>query len=92
MSGRKAKLLRLPEEMAAELDELVERGAQNDFIVEATRERLERLRLRNAMDSIRGALKEEDYPQFRTPADTSRWVRELRERGYEIPAVSGEEE
>ena len=38
-----------------------------------------RIRLSNALKEAKGAWSDEDYPEFKTQEDISRWIRELRE-------------
>ena len=38
-----------------------------------------RIRLSNALKEAKGAWSDEDYPEFKTQEDISRWVRSLRE-------------
>jgi len=80
MSNTRAKVIKFPEEVARELDRLVGPGKRTSFVVEATVEKLERLRLRRALERTAGILKEDEYPEFRSSEDTVRWVNELRGR------------
>ncbi len=48
-----------------------------------SREKLERVKLGEALAKTAGSLKSEDYPEFATSEDVAKWVRELRQRDFE---------
>jgi len=68
----------LPRELLLEIDKFVSPRRRSEFVAEAAREKLERLRLDNAIEKAAGAWKDEDYPEFRTKADVQRYVRRIR--------------
>lgn len=78
----KQKVINFPLEVIGELERLVQPGKRTEFIVEATREKLERVRLGEALAKTAGSLKSEDYPEFATSESTARWVSELRQRDF----------
>jgi len=82
MAQVKQKVIKFPLEVIGELERLVQPGKRSEFVVEATRERLERLKLGQALAKTAGSLKSEDYPEFATSEDVAKWVRELRERDF----------
>jgi len=78
----KQKVIKFPLEVIGELDRLVQPGKRTEFVVEATREKLERIKLGEALAKTAGSLKSEDYPEFATSEDVAKWVRELRQRDF----------
>ena len=46
------------------------------------REKLERVKLGEALVKTAGSLNSEDYPEFATSEDVAKWVRELRQRDF----------
>lgn len=82
MTKIKQKVIKFPLEVIGELDRLVQPGKRTEFVVEATREKLERVKLGEALAKTAGSLKPEDYPEFATSGDVAKWVRELRQRDF----------
>ena len=82
MTQVKQKVIKFPLEVIGELERLVQPGKRSEFVVEATRQRLERVKLGQALAKTAGILKSEDYPEFATSEDVAKWVRELRERDF----------
>lgn len=78
MSNRVRLNFSFPVEVVEELRELVPEGERSEVVVEGTRKELARRRLKKALDVGAGAWSEEEHPELRTPADTLRWLRELR--------------
>lgn len=78
----KQKVIKFPLEVIGELDRLVQPGKRTEFVVEATREKLERVKLGEALAKTAGSLKSEDYPEFATSEDVAKWVKELRQRDF----------
>lgn len=68
----------LPKKLLLEMDRFVSPRGRSQFVADATREKLERLRLAKAIENAAGTWKDEDYPEFRTKADVRRYVRRLR--------------
>lgn len=69
----------LPADLVDELSKTVGARKRSNFIVEATREKLKRLKLGDALKEAKGSWSDEDYPEFKTQEDISRWVSSLRE-------------
>ena len=82
MSQVKQKVIKFPLEVIGELERLVQPGKRSEFVIEATREKLERVKLGKALAKTAGGLKIEDYPEFATSEDVAKWIRELRERNF----------
>ncbi len=82
MTKVKQKVIKFPLEVIGELDRLVQPGKRTEFVVEATKEKLERVKLGEALAKTAGSLKSEDYPEFATSEDVAKWVRELRQRDF----------
>ena len=82
MGQVKQKMIKFPLEVIGDLERLVQTGKRSEFVVEATREKLGRVKLGEALSKTAGSLKLEDYPEFATSEDVAKWVRELRERNF----------
>jgi hypothetical protein len=48
-----------------------------------SREKLEMVKLGEALAKTAGSLKSEDYPEFAISEDVAKWVRESRQRNFE---------
>ncbi len=68
----------LPDDLVERVDQLVGKRRRSAFVTEAIRERLRREQLLRALKESAGILKEEDYPEWGTPAKVARWVRKIR--------------
>lgn len=73
----------IPEDLLREVDALVGNRKRSDFFVEAAREKIERMKLQKAAHELAGFLKDVDTPHWRTPEETSEWVRSLRRESDE---------
>jgi len=71
-----------PDELLRDIDRIAGERKRSAFVVEAAREKLEREKLRKTLKKAIGLWKKEEYPEFETPKDISRWVSELRERDF----------
>jgi hypothetical protein len=78
MKGVRMNII-VPIDLVDELSKTVGARKRSSFIVEATREKLNRVKLGNALKEAKGSWSDEDYPEFKTQEDISRWVRSLRE-------------
>jgi hypothetical protein len=74
--GNKRTHIVIPEELAGEIDETVGKRRRSNFLVEAARRELRRLRMLRALDLARGAWRDEDHPELRKGSE--QWVRQLR--------------
>jgi hypothetical protein len=68
----------VPDDLIAEVDELVGPRKRSEFFVEAVRERLRRARLQAAAKAAAGSLVGVETPGWETPEATSEWVRSVR--------------
>lgn len=66
-----------PSDLLDEIDQLVGKRKRSQFVVEAVRKEIKRLKLLKAIEEATGAWKDEDHPEL-TAKDTYGWVRELR--------------
>ena len=66
----------LPEDVIAELDQLVEKRHRSRFIAEAIRKELLLTRQKEALRLAAGSWKDKDHPELRGGA--AAWVRKLR--------------
>jgi hypothetical protein len=69
----------VPADLVDELSKTVGARKRSSFIVEATREKLKKVKLGNALKEAKGSWSDEDYPEFQTQEDISKWVSSLRE-------------
>jgi hypothetical protein len=76
--GAKRAHVVVPEDLLAEVDDLVGPRRRSEFFAEAAREKVARERLRLAAHELAGSLKDEEIPGWETPDATSAWVRALR--------------
>jgi hypothetical protein len=68
-----------PEDLLTAIDRLVGARKRTKFIVEATQEKLERLRFSAALERAAGAWKDENHPDLKTQGDINQYLREIRE-------------
>ena len=73
--NRRAHIV-IPEELAAEIDQIVGKRGRSQFLAEAARKELDRLRMLRALDSAAGAWKDADHPELQEGA--ARWVESMR--------------
>lgn len=84
MTARTEKLsITVPKELASQLRELVPPGEVSAFISEALSQYVRWQKQRQAIEKYAGIWKDEDYPEFKTPEDTQKWLRELRSHDEE---------
>jgi predicted transcriptional regulator len=69
----------LPEDLLERVDRVDGKRRRSRFVEEAVREKLAREELGAALEAGAGILDREDYPEWSTPEQTSRWVSALRE-------------
>ena len=68
----------IPEYILSEIDKFVGKRKRSEFITEAARKELKRLKLQQALEKAEGAWKDEDHPEI-SQMGTYKWVRDLRE-------------
>ncbi|MHB0886401.1 MAG: ribbon-helix-helix domain-containing protein [Bacillota bacterium] len=83
MTAKKLTALRLPERLLAEIDAFVGPGKRSEFIARAAERALLQLKQEKALKTYGGLWSEADHPEFATPGDTERWVRQVREGSEE---------
>jgi Arc/MetJ-type ribon-helix-helix transcriptional regulator len=66
----------IPEELATQIDALVGKRRRSQFLTEAAKRELQRLRQLKALESARGAWKDKAHPELARGA--VRWVKTLR--------------
>ena len=69
-----------PEGLAKDLRRLIGRGRRSQFVSEATRERLRRVKLGLALEGAAGAWGDKEHPDLKTSDDIEVWIREIRGR------------
>lgn len=78
----------LPDDLIAELDEIVGPRGRSEYIADALREKLLRERQRRAVRKYAGVLADEDIPEWATPELTSEWINRGRRDNRELPGQS----
>lgn len=73
----------VPEDLLKEVDELVGPRRRSDFFAEAAREKLSRLKLRQAAHKLGGSLADTPIPGWETTESAADWVRRLRRESEE---------
>jgi len=68
----------LPEELVREIDRVAGRRKRSQFIVEAVRERLAKLRFSEALAQAAGAWSDENHPDLVTQEDINSYLRRAR--------------
>jgi Arc/MetJ-type ribon-helix-helix transcriptional regulator len=67
-----------PEDLLEEVDRVVGSRKRSEFVVEATREKLHRLRFAKALRRAAGSWSDENHPDLKTQADINRYLRKVR--------------
>ena len=77
----------LPDDLIAELDELVGPRGRSEYIADALREKLLRERQRQALIASAGILADEDIPEWETSEAVIEWVSRGRkdDRSMSLP-------
>ncbi len=79
MGQQKVKTnLIFPEDLLKTIDRLVGARKRTKFIVEATQEKLERLRFSQALDKAGGAWRDNNHPDLKTQGDINQYLREIQ--------------
>jgi hypothetical protein len=69
----------MPNDLVAEIDRIVGKRGRSEFIVHAAERELKRLQQIKALETIKGAWKDEDHPELK--AGSAEWVRLIRREG-----------
>lgn len=69
----------IPVELIEEIKRIVGPRERSKFIVKATQEKLERLKLEKALKEAASSWSAELHPELETQEDINKWVRELRQ-------------
>ena len=72
--------LAIPEEILVEVDQVAGKRQRSLFIVEATREKLERTRFLKVLETTGGAWSDKMHPELRTAGSIESYVREKRQQ------------
>jgi hypothetical protein len=72
--------LAIPEEILVEVDQVAGKRRRSLFIVEATREKLERARFLKVLETTGGAWSDKMHPELRTAGSVENYVREKRQQ------------
>lgn len=77
-----------PKALLKDIDQIAGERKRSQFVVEASKEKLERERRKKAFNDIKGLWGENDYPEFRVMEDIEKWVNNLRKRDLRRREVS----
>ena len=69
----------VPEALIQEVDRIAGKRRRSHFVEEAIREKLARATLTDALASAAGVLSPNDYPEWKTPEESSAWVKAGRQ-------------
>ncbi len=84
MSAKTEKLsITVPKELAEKLREMVSSGKISAFVADAVDDKLQMEKQKIGLEVGRGAWEDEDHPDLKTPEDTQRFIREIRNRDLE---------
>lgn len=75
MNKRRAHIV-IPAELIAEIDTVVGKRCRSQFMTEAVRKELKRLRFKQSLDEAVGAWKDKDHPELNQ--GSASWVTQLR--------------
>ena len=78
MSAKKRTHVVVPEELVKEIDRISGKRKRSQFITQAVRKEIRRLKFLQAVKETAGAWKDEDHPELKEGVD--KWVRGLREK------------
>ena len=70
----------IPADLAEEIRKVVGPRKRSSFLVEAAWEKLERMKLADALKEAAGAWTSELHPDLQTQDDINRWLRSLRQK------------
>ena len=73
----------MPVDLAEEIKKVVGARKRSSFLVEAAWEKLERMKLADALDKAAGGWTAELHPEFQTQDDINKWLRSLRSEDAE---------
>ena len=77
---KKARInILMPVGLIKEINESIGHRKRSSFLVEAAKEKLERIKLAEAMNEAAGSWSEKLHPELKTQDDISKWVRSLRQ-------------
>lgn len=67
-----------PQDLLKTLDGVVGARKRSQFVVEATKEKLNRIRFEKALKEAIGSWTDENHPELKTDEDVKRYIRNLR--------------
>lgn len=67
-----------PKDLLKSLDRLIGKRKRSRFVVEATREKIERLKFSKALDKAAGAWKDKNHPDLKTQEDVNKYLKKTR--------------
>lgn len=73
----------IPVELIEEIKRTIGPRERSKFIVKATQEKLERIKLEKALKEAASSWSDELHPELKTQDDINKWVRELRQENPE---------
>ena len=75
--SRQRAIIQIPQQLAAELDQLAGPGHRSQFAVEILQREIQRKRLIKLFESEKPIWKDEDHPELQHGSD--QWVRQMRQ-------------
>ena len=75
--SRQRAIIQIPQQLAAELDQLAGPGHRSKFAVEVLQKEVQRKRLMKILENQEPIWKDEDHPELEQGSDE--WVRQMRQ-------------
>ncbi len=69
----------IPHDILEEVDQIAGKRRRSSFIVEATREKLQRERFLKTLDETHGAWSDKNHPELKTTKDIEQFIRDKRQ-------------
>ena len=80
-----------PEDLLAEVDQLVGGRKRSDFVVAATREKVTRIRFQKVLQRAAGSWSAKDHPETRSQKTVTGWLKGVRKKTQKRLQGSGRE-
>jgi hypothetical protein len=68
----------LPYDVVIAIDKIIKKRKRNQFIVEAIREKIEKVNLKRALEKAAGCWRDEDHPELKNQKDINKYLKEIR--------------
>lgn len=67
-----------PKELLKSLDHLIGKRKRSRFVVEATQEKIERLKFAEVLEKAAGSWKDKNHPDLKTQEDVNKYLKKMR--------------